>query len=378
MSVRRLAPESVQPSSFAFSAANENWITQQISKFPEGRQASAVIPLLWRAQEQEGWISQKAIEAIGHKLSMPYIRVLEVATFYSMFNLQPVGKHFIQLCGTTPCALRGAEAIKQVCRSRIGNEMTVTADGNFSWLEVECLGACCNAPMVQINNDYYEDLTPESFGKLLDGLASGKAVKTGPQTSRTNSEPEGGAKTLLDKSLFDGSVVGGWKKDFDSRAKKYSEAKALAAATAAAAAGNAAGASAAPAVSATPAVVAKPVNGASTTAKAAAANAKAPVAAFVTPPMGKAPGALASARGGKADDLTLIWGVGPKLGKMLNGMGIFHFDQIAGWGKQELGWVDENLEGFKGRASRDEWVKQAKKLATGWRPDSKLGDRPVK
>jgi NADH-quinone oxidoreductase subunit E len=372
MSVRRLAPDSVQPGSFAFSAANENWITQQIAKFPDGRQASAVIPLLWRVQEQEGWISQKAIETVGEKLAMPYIRVLEVATFYSMFNLQPVGKHFIQLCGTTPCALRGAEAIKQVCRSRIGNEMTVTADGNFSWLEVECLGACCNAPMVQINNDYYEDLTPESFGKLLDNLAAGKAVKVGPQTSRTNSEPEGGAKTLLDKSLFDGSVVGGWKKDFAIRAKTYAEAKAAAAA-----------ATATPPVAPVPAPApnpapVKPVTAKPAAAKPVAPKTKSPAIAFAAPPAGQAPGALSAARGGKADDLKLVWGIGPKLEKMLHGMGIFHFDQIAAWGKPELTWVDENLEGFKGRASRDEWVKQAKKLATGWRPDSKLGDRPVK
>ncbi len=122
----RLAPEALQPKSFAFSAANENWVTEQIAKYPSGRQASAVIPLLWRAQEQEGWVSQKAIEAVGQKLGMAYIRVLEVATFYSMFNLQPVGKHFVQLCGTTPCALRGAEKLKDVCREKIGPEMTVT------------------------------------------------------------------------------------------------------------------------------------------------------------------------------------------------------------------------------------------------------------
>ncbi len=202
MSVRRLAPEAVQPKSFAFTPANENWVSQQIAKYPDGRQASAVIPLLWRAQEQEGWVSQKAIETVGEKLGMPYIRVLEIATFYSMYNLQPVGKHFIQLCGTTPCALRGAEKIKDVCRSRIGPEMHVTADGNFSWLEVECLGACCNAPMVQINQDYYEDLTPENFNALLDNLAAGKPVKVGPQNGRTNSEPEGGAKRCSTRAFM--------------------------------------------------------------------------------------------------------------------------------------------------------------------------------
>jgi NADH-quinone oxidoreductase subunit E len=368
MSVRRLAPEAVQPESFAFTPANENWIDQQIAKYPAGRQASAVIPLLWRAQEQEGWISQKAIEAVGHRLGMPYIRVLEIATFYSMFNLQPVGKHFIQLCGTTPCALRGAEKIKDVCRSRIGPEMHVTADGTFSWLEVECLGACCNAPMVQINHDYYEDLTPESFGKLLDDLAAGKPVTIGPQNGRRNSEPEGGPKTLLDKSLYDGSVIGGWKKDFAERARKHAEAKAAAAAVAAAAAP--------PVVAAVAVKPVEPQKPAPVEKKPAPA--KAAEAETVAPAAGKAPGALPSARGGKADDLKLVWGIGPKLEKMLHGMGIFHFDQIAAWGAKELAWVDENLEGFKGRASRDEWVKQAAKLATGWRPDSKLGDRPEK
>src|SRR5690606_37587572 len=139
----------------------------QIAKYPEGRQASAVIPLLWRAQEQEGWVTQAAIETIAARLGMANMRALEVATFYTMFNLEPVGKYFIQLCGTTPCRLRGAEDIIDECRERIGEQHHVTPDGMFSWLEVECLGACCNAPMVQINQDYFEDLTPASFNKLL-------------------------------------------------------------------------------------------------------------------------------------------------------------------------------------------------------------------
>jgi NADH-quinone oxidoreductase subunit E len=228
MAVRRLAPEPIQPEAFAFTPANAEWARGQIAKYPMGRQASAVIPLLWKAQEQHGWLPRAAIEEVGRMLSMPYIRVLEVATFYTMFNLEPVGQFFVQLCGTTPCALRGAEAIKQVCRERIGDERHVSADGKFSWLEVECLGACCNAPMVQINYDYYEDLTPENFGKLLDDLAAGRPVKPGPQNGRQASAPEGGPQTLTDPALFDGSVVGAWRKRFDEEAAKAAAAGASA------------------------------------------------------------------------------------------------------------------------------------------------------
>ncbi len=195
MAVRRLAAE--QPESFAFDKKNEEWAKKQIAKYPEGRQASAVIPLLWQAQKQAGgWLPEAAIRYIADMLGMAHIRVLEVATFYTMFNLAPVGKYFIQLCGTTPCALRGAEDLKKVCRRRIGDERHVTADGNFSWLEVECLGACVNAPMVQINDDYYEDLTPELLEKLMDDLAAGRPVKVGPQIDRQYSAPSGGLTTL--------------------------------------------------------------------------------------------------------------------------------------------------------------------------------------
>ncbi len=236
MSVRRLAPENIQPTTFAFNAASLPWVNDQIAKYPAGRQASAVIPLLWKAQEQnQYWLPKAAIEHVADMLNMPYMRVLEVATFYTMFNLEPVGKFFVQLCGTTPCRLRGAGDIVKVCEERIGEQRHVSADGNFAWLEVECLGACCNAPMVQINNDYYEDLTPESFNKLLDDLASGKPTKPGPQSKRHASEPENDIKTLTDKKLFDGSVVGAWKKTFEERKKKADEVKAAALAAAEAA-----------------------------------------------------------------------------------------------------------------------------------------------
>ena len=229
MAVRRLAPDAVQPASFAFSKDNLAWAKTIIAKYPEGRQASAVIPLLWRAQEQHHyWLPRAAIEYVGEMLGMAKIRVLEVATFYSMFNLEPVGKHFIQVCGTTPCRLNGAEKIIKVCEERIGEQRHVSADGNFAWLEVECLGSCCNAPMAQINNDYYEDLTPESFGKLLDDLSAGRPVKVGPQNGRRGSEPLPGAKTLTNPTLYDGSVVGSWKARFEADEAK----KAIAAAEA--------------------------------------------------------------------------------------------------------------------------------------------------
>ena len=203
MSVRRLA--EIQPDSFEFTSDNEAWGRQEIAKYPPGRQASAVLALLWRAQQQNGyWLPRPAIEKVAQMLELPVMRVLEVATFYTMFNLSPVGRYHVQLCGTTPCMLCGAEAIKEVCRSVIGNERRVRADGAFSWVEVECLGACCNAPMVQINDDYYEDLTPENFAKLLDDLAAGRPVKTGSQTGRLGSEPVGGLTSLTTLYGVDG------------------------------------------------------------------------------------------------------------------------------------------------------------------------------
>jgi NADH-quinone oxidoreductase subunit E len=203
MSVRRLAPPDVQPKEFSFSKDNLAWAKQQVTKYPEGRQQSAIIPLLWKAQEQaDGWLPEAAIRYVAEFLGMAHIRALEVATFYTMFNLSPVGKYHVQFCGTTPCRLRGADEIEKVCRKRIGEQGHVTDDGKFSWVEVECLGACVNAPMVQINADYFEDLTPESFGKVLDQFAAGKKPKPGPQTDRQLSAPAGGATTLTDKSIY--------------------------------------------------------------------------------------------------------------------------------------------------------------------------------
>lgn len=201
MSVRRLAAE--QPESFDFTPELEAIAQKMIAKYPEGRQASAVVPLLWEVQKAAGgWLPEPALRAVADRLGMAHIRVLEVATFYTMFNLEPVGKYFVQLCGTTPCMIRGSDEIKAVLKKKIGEERQVSADGLFSWLEVECLGACTNAPMVQINDDYYEDLTPETTEKLLDDLAAGRPVKVGPQNSRHGAEPEGGAKVLTDPAIY--------------------------------------------------------------------------------------------------------------------------------------------------------------------------------
>ena len=199
MTVRRLAEK--QPPSFAFTPENLEWAKARMAMYPQGRQQSAVIPILWKAQEQcGGWLPQKAMEATAELLGMAKIRVLEVATFYTMFNLSPVGKFYVQLCGTTPCVLRGADELKKVCRKMIGEQDHVTNDGLFSWTEVECLGACVNAPMVQINYDYYEDLTADSLSRILNDMSAGKTPKPGPQVDRLNSAPIGGQTTLLDKA----------------------------------------------------------------------------------------------------------------------------------------------------------------------------------
>jgi NADH-quinone oxidoreductase subunit E len=197
MAVRRLAAPSLQPKSFAFSAENLAWAEKEMNKYPQGRQASAVIALLWRAQAQSGgWLPEAAIRYVADLLNMASIRVLEIATFYTMFNLEPVGRFYVQVCGTTPCMLRGAEDLKVVCRKRIGEAGRVSADGMFSWIEVECLGACVNAPMLQINEDNYEDLNPEILSGILNDLAAGRIPKPGPQIDRQYSAPLGGPTTL--------------------------------------------------------------------------------------------------------------------------------------------------------------------------------------
>ena len=197
MSVRRLAPPEMQPKDFSFSKDNLAWAKKEVTKYPEGRQQSAIIPVLWRAQEQSGgWLPEAAIRHVAEFLGMAHIRALEVATFYTMFNLAPVGRFHVQVCGTTPCMLRGSDDVFAACAKRGLRKGNTTKDGLLTLTEVECLGACANAPMVQINDDNYEDLTEESMTAILDALAAGKTPKPGPQVDRQTSCPITGPTTL--------------------------------------------------------------------------------------------------------------------------------------------------------------------------------------
>ena len=206
MSVRRLAEPSVQPPAFVFSPDYAGQVGTWIGKYPKGREQSAVIPLLMLAQDQEGWVSKAAIEHVADMLGMPYIRALEVATFYTQFQLKPVGtRAHVQVCGTTPCMLRGAEALMDVCRSKIHHDQFhANAQGTLSWEEVECLGACVNAPMVMIFKDTYEDLTPERLGEIIElfDAGNGKSVPTGPQVDRIVSAPQSGLTSLRDETAI--------------------------------------------------------------------------------------------------------------------------------------------------------------------------------
>jgi len=205
VSVRRLNHE--QPSSFAFTPDNKSWAEKEISKYPPGRQASAVIALLWRGQDQEGWVSKPMIETVARMLDMAYIRVLEVATFYTMFHLHTVGKHVVQVCTTTPCWLVGSDDVVAVCKKQISpRQDTISSDGVFSWMEVECLGACVNAPMLQIGKDFYEDLDGPRTEAILAAFRRGETPKPGSQNGRHSSEPLGGPLTLTDRTLYDGST----------------------------------------------------------------------------------------------------------------------------------------------------------------------------
>jgi len=200
MSVRRLA--ETQPKRFAFNKQNAKWVADKIREYPEGRQASAILPILMRAQEQEGWVTKPMLETVAEMLEVSYIRALEVATFYTMFQLAPVGTvAHIQVCGTTPCMLRGAEELRAVCQRKISPEPSQTnKDGTMSWEEVECLGACVNAPMVLIGKDTYEDLTVERFEEIVDAFAAGKGdeITPGTQIERMNSAALSGPTTLTD------------------------------------------------------------------------------------------------------------------------------------------------------------------------------------
>ena len=373
--LRRLHPE--QPASFEFTPANRAWAEAQVTKYPDGRQASAVIPLLWRAQEQEGWLTRPAIEHVAAMLGMPYIRALEVATFYFMFQLSPVGAvAHVQVCGTTSCMICGAEDLVAVCRERIAPKPhQLSADGRFSWEEVECLGACANAPMAQIGKDYYEDLSAARLHAILDDLAAGKVPVPGPQNGRFACEPKKGLTSLsaqaegrpaLNASAALAVDIGDTVKRIDGTEVPLVTPWLGRPET----------------PSGTARVEPKPGRGrpadetgvtvqeAPATSKAKPAthpSAKSVPSSAPRPAEGGGlrPSALAAPEGGKADDLKRIRGVGPKLEALLHSLGIFHFAQVAGWSDAELAWIDDNLEGFKGRASRDGWIAQARVLASG-------------
>ena len=333
--LRRLHKD--QPASFAFTPANLEWAQGQISKYPAGRQASAIIPLLWRAQEQEGWLTRPAIEYVADMLGMAYIRALEVATFYFMFQLQPTGSiAHVQICGTTSCMICGAEDLIKVCKELIAPAPHVlSADGKFSWEEVECMGACANAPMAQIGKDYYEDLTPEKLRELIGRFSKGEVPVPGPQNGRYAAEPLSGLTSLKEfesgRAQYNGSAqravdIGDVVKRIDGTEVPILTPW-LGKKPAAAPAGDVA-------------VLDKP--------------AAAPVEA------GTKPAALTAPRDGKGDDLQKLEGIGPALEKLCHELGIYHYDQIAGWGAAEVAWMDSNLKGFKGRVTRDKWVAQAK------------------
>ncbi|MFP7673319.1 NADH-quinone oxidoreductase subunit E [Marivita sp. S0852] len=388
--LRRLHPE--QPDSFAFTPDNQAWADAQITKYPEGRQASAVIPLLWRAQEQEGWLTRPAIEAVADMLGMAYMRALEVASFYFMYKLQPVGSVAnIQICGTTSCMICGAEDLVAVCQEKIAPKPhMLSADGKLSWEEVECLGACANAPMAQIGKDYYEDLTAERLGEILDELVAGNVPTPGPQNGRYASEPKSGLTTLTEfeagRHQYNASVqlatdIGDTVKRIDGTEvplitpwigkaantaqppKPGPDAMMPPAGPDGPQGGRAKGEDEAP----------RDIGDASDKRSEAPGEAEG-VEAIAKPPVtpatdvaspGTKPETLSAPRDGSADDLTRIKGVGPKLEALCNALGFYHYDQIASWTDAEVAWVDDNLQGFKGRVSRDNWVEQAKTLATG-------------
>ena len=421
MSVRRLADAAIQPESFAFNEANARWAAAKMAEYPAGRQQSAVIPLLWRAQEQEGWVTRAAIEEVGRLLSMPYIRVLEVATFYTQFLLKPVGtKAHILVCGTTPCMLRGAEQLREVCEHRINHEqLTTNADGTLSWEEVEGLGACVNAPMVMIGNDTYEDLSVERFEEIIEAFAAGRGdeIKPGTQIDRVTSAAIGGATTLIAEPTAERTYrpfppppppappAAGAPAAAAPAAAKPADPPAKAAAPAEAAATTPGkkqqvSEEAAPALKEPRRAAKVSVERAEAERLAADKAAKAdgaPNAAMREAATGSesAAGKISRAtriakpvdpepvpasaprptreRGGVAapavaptgpDDLKMIAGIGPALERALNEHGITTFAQVAALKKREIAVLEEKMR-FPGRVERDDWIKQAKALAKG-------------
>jgi NADH-quinone oxidoreductase subunit E len=390
MSVRRLADEHVQPVGFGFTRENAEWAKATIRRYPEGRQQSAVIPLLMRAQEQEGWVTRAAIESVADMLGMPYIRALEVATFYTQFQLKPVGSRaHIQVCGTTPCMLRGSEALMDVCRRRINHDQFETnAAGTLSWEEVECQGACVNAPMVMIFKDTYEDLTPERLEEIIDAFEAGRGgeVQPGPQIDRIYSAPVGGPTTLREAAPKTKAANGQSKEDgehvppskagrpvttavetaesIDSPSpRKVSQAgeDVTSAGEEETRAAEETRTESVSGSSASSAATGKPVGKTRSKPEARVAGAQAH-------PAPKDDTAAARPAGidrpTNPDDLKMISGVGPRIEQKLNDLGIWTWQQIANWTPGECDWVDSHLN-FRGRIEREDWVEQAKALARG-------------
>lgn len=412
MSVRRLADEAVQPQGFAFTPENERWARQILRNYPEGRQYSAVIPLLMRAQEQEGWVTRAAIEYVAAMLDMPLIRVLEVATFYTQFQLAPVGtRAHVQVCGTTPCMLRGAGELIEVCKRKIHPEpLTTNETGTLSWEEVECQGVCVNAPMIMIFKDTYEDLTAERLEEIIDAFEAGRGheIKPGTQIDRLNSAPASGLTSLLDEASV--------QKRFGGKDSNGDEAE------------TGGGTAVPPSRAGRPRTEAMETDAAITSPSSVKSQSNGEQAASVTPPQENQENADLSAeeveqssrprrhseapsaanpslrsvelRKAKAvgepqpgpetpdrddrenasgtdenrpqgierpvqpDNLQLISGIGPKTQGILHDLGIYTYAQIASWTKAESDWVDAFLR-FKGRIEREEWVKQASALSRG-------------
>ena len=319
--LRRLHEE--QPRSFSFTSENKVWAEAQIKKYPVGREASAIIPLLWRAQEQEGWLTRPAIECVADLLGMAHMRALEVATFYFMFHLQPVGKvAHVQVCGTLSCMLCGAEDLIKVCKEKISpNPHQLSADGNFSWEEVECLGACSNAPMAQIGKDYFEDLSEETLRQIIDNLCTEEPPTPGPQNGRFASEPKQGLTSLMKyesgRTKFNGSVQMAF--DLKDTIKRIDGTETELA---------------------TPWLkVGKKKNMQSVMRK---------------------PKILKSPKKSVPDDLSSLSGLGEKAKIVLNRLGVFYIVQVSQWGTEEINWVHSHSSGSLSLNKLKSFVEQAK------------------
>ena len=319
--LRRLHEE--QPRSFSFTSENNAWAEAQIKKYPVGREASAIIPLLWRAQEQEGWLTRPAIEHVADLLGMAYMRALEVATFYFMFHLQPVGKvAHVQVCGTLSCMLCGAEDLITVCKEKISpNPHQLSADGNFSWEEVECLGACSNAPMAQIGKDYYEDLNEETLRQIIDNLCTEELPTPGPQNGRFASEPKQGLTSLTKyekgRTKFNGSVQMAF--DLKDTIKRIDGTE-------------------------TELVTPWLKVGKKKTIQSAMRKPK-----ILKSPKKSVPG-----------DLSSLSGLGEKAKIILNRLGIFYIVQVSQWGAEEINWVHSHSSGSLSLNKLKSFVEQAK------------------